>query len=885
MSKFRKETIPIYDEPISYEVFTGGINNTPSNESMRDNELRDAVNWHYNETVLERRLGAKIVADLSNLDYFEGLNTERMQGTFAYGIGDNTYIIIVVDGRIFYTQIYEDILDAIDYSIPPLAINELEIVVDKNKLANFNGGGKINITGKPDNELEGLVMYTNQDDIPDIHNGYLYTDTLNNNKTVLRIQNTKLVEGVGVKNNINLEGTTVKDDEFRLASGTRLIKIYENSNHELVGEVVKPYTPTGWEYSNLGINRLSPYPIQLVQSSYNAVTTSINMILAGNLNKEITDENITLEAVMDFPAGKTPNDYYFKWESMVLNSQGVPETDWVVINDGKQRLYSSSNSKGLIKLTGVKMSSLNAAVGKQIRIRCSFAEDFERVSTISAGGEAQSAIVTETVKVNTKSDGTFQIGEIQDYKHDVLKSFGSTYVTIKVYASGTLPDDEPDKTFLAIHSCRKVITNGNNIIYYDDKNNSGDWYKTVTSQYDYISDKGNLNFQTNKNEALIKAINFEGNIVCFAYNPEIGGNISVVLGHGDDYDDGSGYYSPYRRKIANTNVTTDHPNTVQVVENNLIFKYRDTIYMIDSKQLDAERIDVMSVNDKLKHYTWIKDSSKYFDTQTMVQMPNIHNNNLFENVDYERRVFSEVTEDYYALIFPKQQLRWKMYFKLPIKYSDDPKIYYPWLRDISDNAFDIVSTFYLKGISTLVTKNGKIIQFTSLDYKDLGTDTFSSKIITKAYDLGYPKFVKYLNNLNVYYYRDYSQPFTLNIEIKNEADHDIYGLEYKASHEYAEDSNNNTIVDKIVYKGIQPIDQELLIADKTKLDEAILGPQPRYTSKVFTPISMSPFLSISVSLSIDDATNVTLGSLGFNFTTAKLPDESMQNYYNEIIRF
>ena len=185
----------------------------------------------------------------------------------------------------------------------------------------------------------------------------------------------------------------------------------------------------------------------------------------------------------------------------------------------------------------------------------------------------------------------------------------------------------------------------------------------------------------------------------------------------------------------------------------------------------------------------------------------------------------------------------------------------------------------------MVTRNGKIIQFTSLDYKDLGTDTYISRINTKAFDLGYPKFVKYLSNLNVYYYRDYSQVFTLDIELKNEADHDIYGLVYKASHEYAEDDNKDTIVDRIIYKGVQPIDKELLIADRTTLDNAVLGPQPRYTSKVFTPINMSPFLSISVVLTINDATNVTLGSLGFTFVTAQNPDESMQNYYGNIIKF
>ena len=871
MARFNKEEIRVFDEPIIYSSFTGGINNTPSNESMNDNELKDAVNWHYNEAVLERRLSAKVIATMDNLftnEQFEGLNLDNVQGGFVYGIGENTYIIYVLDGRIFYALISHDMLDAVDFVLPPLDIQEINITLPNSKLKHLNGGGDYNITGKKDNEAEALILYKDTDELPDIHNGYILSkDGVNK----LYIQNTKLVEGIGI------------DNEFKLASGTRFIRIFEESEGVLKGEIVKPKEPTGWEYSNLGMNRLSPYPLQLVKGTHDSSHAHLSMIISGDLNKELGATNITLEAVMDFPIGKTKEDYYFKWEFMRLNSSGVPQTDWVVINNGTQRTWKSSSSKGLTRLTGVSMGSFGVSVGDQVRVRCRFAEEFEKVIEKDLDSTS-SAKVTEDIKVNTNSSGGLTISTTTDYVRDSLYAFGATYVTLTTVANGAVNSLEPDEKFLKIHSCRKIISDGYNLILYDDFKKTGDWYKFVIKQYDYETDKGDLNFQTNKNEALIKAINFEGNIVCFAYNNEIGGNISVVTGGGDDLDTGDGFYSPYRRRIANTNITTDHPNTVQVVENNLIFKFRDTVYLIDSKQLDADRVDVESVNDKLKHYTWTRDASKYFDSATMIQFPNIHNNNLYPHTTYEKRVFSEVTEDYYSLIFPDQKLRWKMYFKLPVKYQEDPKIYYPWLRDISERAFNVASVFYLKGISTLITKRGEIINFTGLEYKDMGTDTYSSSVKTKAYDLGYPKFVKYLNTLNVYYYRDYSMPFTLNVELENEANQDIYGLVYRADHEYSEDELRNTVLDRIVYKGIEPIDKELLIADKTNLGEAILGGQPSYTSKVFTPINMRPFLSISVGLTIADATNVTIGSLGFNYTSAGQADESMGNYYSRIIK-
>lgn len=884
MARYVKENLRVYDEPITISKFTGGINNTPANESMQDNELRDAINWHYNETVLERRLGGKIIADLVNIEdetLFPGVNIARRQGTFIYGIGDNTYIIHIVDGRIFYSLIEEDLLNLPEGKDLRLDMSELTInITTLTKLMNYNGGGVYNITGQASNELEGLVLYCNEDTLPDTHDGYLYTNKADSNATVLRLQNTKPMEGIGIA------------DEFRLASGTRYIRIYE-SNDTLVGEVVQPVVPTGWEYSQIGLNRLSPYPLQLAQSKYDAVSTFICLIKCGNLKKYLGQTDIDFEAILDFPAGKTVNDYYFRWDAMKLNSAGVPQTEWVVISDGTSRTYSSSSSKGCYKLDDVKTAELcSPSAGDKILVRCSFAERFETVSQMDELGDITTATVTETVKYNTKTDGTYSEGTKEDFKVDVLGTFGSVYVTLDIVAQQSLVTAESiDSKFQAIHSCRKIISNGSILILYDDTPNTGNWYKAVVEKYNYFVDKGILNFQTNKNEKLIRAKLFEGNIVCFAYNQEIGGNISVVLGSGDDVDAKDGYYSPYRRKIVNTDITADHPNTIQVIENSLVFKFRDTIYLIDSKQLDADRVDAVPVNDKLKHYTWLKDIQyrasvdRTFDTANMIQMPNIHDELLFEGIEFENRIFSEVTEDYYALIYPEQKLRWKMYFKLPLRYEGDPKIYYPWLRDISDSAFDVSGTCYIKGISTLVTNSGKLVQFTGLTYKDLDSDTYSSKLVTKAYDLGYPKFIKFLKNLNVYYYRDYIQPFTLDIEIKNEADVDIYGLVYKASLEHSEDDNRDTIVDRIIYTGMEPIEQKILVADYNTIDNAILGPQPVYTSKVFTPINMRPFLSISVILEIADATNVTIGSIGFNFVTAHQPDESMQNYYPNIINF
>ena len=78
-AKFQKYPVYVYDEPVSYEDFTGGINTDPSNEHLTKNELRDCVNMHYLSGALVKRKGAKEIAKLiSDVDLF------NIQGIFLF---------------------------------------------------------------------------------------------------------------------------------------------------------------------------------------------------------------------------------------------------------------------------------------------------------------------------------------------------------------------------------------------------------------------------------------------------------------------------------------------------------------------------------------------------------------------------------------------------------------------------------------------------------------------------------------------------------------------------------------------------------------------------------------------------------------------------------
>ena len=94
--------------------------------------------------------------------------------------------------------------------------------------------------------------------------------------------------------------------------------------------------------------------------------------------------------------------------------------------------------------------------------------------------------------------------------------------------------------FILIHSCTKILADGNKLLLYGDRFNSGQWFKTIINNPYYITDRGSLSFKTTKNESLIKVVPFQGNLIAFANSDNVGGSIHLIQGNGDDYDDQSG---------------------------------------------------------------------------------------------------------------------------------------------------------------------------------------------------------------------------------------------------------------------------------------------------------------------------------------------------------
>lgn len=409
-------------------------------------------------------------------------------------------------------------------------------------------------------------------------------------------------------------------------------------------------------------------------------------------------------------------------------------------------------------------------------------------------------------------------------------------------------DISTNDTYTIIQSCTKITTDGNKFLLYGDKFNSGNWYKTIINNPTYITDRGGLSFKTNKNEELIKVVPFNGNIIAFANSETTGGSIHLVTGNGDDYDANDGYYSPYRKSIINVNISCDNPNTIQVCENILVFKYFDTLYYISGSELNNEVVSVYSCNDKIKH-----------------------NNNFIRIPWDDNDCISEVTDDYYALIWKdkfsiegddlildRPAMKIKMYYKLGQQQNE--KIVFPWLRDESQY-FNINHIIYIKG-KPVYLYNNTLTTFNEEVYTDYGKN-YKCLVHFRGEDLNYPKMVKLVNNILVYYHRNQYSKLEFDLVARNEAGHVLLDSSEKRF----------SLSDLRALKA-----GDTIVDGSVRLDSTILD------SKVFNTAYMFPCLLVDTTITAENDKEFSISSVTYNYTTSETPDMTSYDLYANIIR-
>ena len=700
-----------------------------------------------------------------------------------------------------------------------------------------------------------------------------------------------------------IEAATFNNKLF-IATGTRFVEV-SLRNNRLVANLVQPYKCNNSEISLIGFNYMSPYPEYCRGIQTNSVTTSIGGLLAFK-NK---DGSYTLEPQMTFQTGDSNRDYFYRWEKKVNNqwyvihtfksqdpsswsedNPAIPPITSLVVYDANVCQYRVTFAKSFEKESTFVANWTNetfyekgtyVAVGSDTYV-CLIShtpsykekrkdnEGKEYEAVIYSGVDTSNTIITwnnaigefsttgivagetktfwkqihEQESIQYLNTSTNEVEHTYDYKIDEVTGsyFGQA---VSVLAT----DLEPNDTFNIIQTCTKIHVDGDKMLLYGDKYNSGQWFKTIIKNPSYITDKGCLSFKTTKNEELIKVTAFQGNIICFANAESTGGSIHLVQGNGDDYDAQDGYYSPYRRNTINSSISCDNPHTVQICDNLLVFKYFNRVYYINASDLSNDVIQVTPCNDRLLH------------ASSEVEIPWDDNNCI-----------SEVTDTYYSLIWKEKYeadkegdlilkhpgIRVKMYYKMANKLADNSYVM-PWLKDES-KYLNTDHCIYIKG-KPLFLYNNVLISFEESHYDDLGED-YECKIHFRGVDLNYPKMFKVLSNVLVYYHRNQHTKLDFSLKVLNEAGHLLL------------DSSKA----KKTIQDLKALKADSLHYDSFRLDSTILDTRVINTTYKF------PCLLADTIITCKNNKEFSLSSITYNYTTIQTPESNPYDLYSSIIR-
>jgi hypothetical protein len=240
------------------------------------------------------------------------------------------------------------------------------------------------------------------------------------------------------------------------------------------------------------------------------------------------------------------------------------------------------------------------------------------------------------------------------------------------------------------------------------------------------------------------------------------------------------------------------------------------------------------------------------------------NNRHVEIPWHDNNCISEITSDYYAVVWDEQKqiiknelivtraaIRAKIYYKRG--YMQGNKAYFPWLVDQS-NYLNTRYLMYIDGKSTYLYNN-LLIQFDSNVYTDLD-EPFETIIRMRAYDLNYPKFSKFINKVLLYYYRGPKQPLDIEIKLYNEAGYLLLQDDVK---------------------------DKKILHDGSIINDSILG-SSIVESKTFNLAYKFPLLLSDCEIKINNTSDFSLSSITYNYTVATTPELTRPEVYKNIIR-
>lgn len=822
MPKYQKYPIYQYDEPAIYDDFRGGINLDPSSQNLADNEMRDCVNMEYRHVTLHKRRGAKRLCRLIVED-----NLSLIQGVFLF-TKKESFILLAADGFLYYGLYVPDV----DIQMQRLPIHNAKSPILYGEV----------MPSKTYNQFIDLPTSRIKRDNDYISDGYVLVSSSSENDELV-FQNQDKVEFAAYNNMVFV------------ATGTRIVVIeVDDTGTSLSANCVTPYVPSGEEYQIYGENFMSPYPYMYFASATGAVSAIKNIrfdldkeYAANDESQQVERYKIKATAVMTLSIGMNTGDYFYQWEIRDWDAASKCYK-WRTLfsyDDSYKKHLNENENQGLYTYNTITLcEQVNKdETSSTHNYGCDHVDynTGEHIFYFNINPEDKANYIDPLQYIAVRCSFAEALTEDEEGNHTPDEISGAMFGQM-TSAINSESYESTESTWRCIQTCKKILADGNKLLFYDDAYNSGSWFKTVIDNPGYVINRGCLNFKTNKNESLVKCVHFKGIIVAFSNSNLVGGNITIVSGNGDD-DTKDEAYSPYIRKVAHPNIGCDDPNSVQVADNMLFFKYRDTIYAIEGSDISSEILTLYSMNDRLK----MKYSS--------VKIP------------WSEACISEITNDYYGLcwkedvkyegnglITTRPAMRLKMYYK--IGQELDGKVVFPWLRDESP-VFNIDGVIYINGVSTYL-RDLELIQFDDEYYYDID-DSYDCSFKLKAYDLNYPKLSKFIKNTMIYYHRTSYGAIQINARLINEAEHSMFEAE------------------------AADISLQDLGSVYTENADGKIGTTLTDT-KVFNPKYMFPLLQASFEMTVKCDCDFSFDSITFVYYTTDSPEKNQFDEYSKIIR-
>lgn len=378
--------------------------------------------------------------------------------------------------------------------------------------------------------------------------------------------------------------------------------------------------------------------------------------------------------------------------------------------------------------------TITVAVGKPSGLRVLY--KFERRNVRDKEGywrTIQDWSTDNTVTFSTKIAGEYQfrISVKEDGKEDVLDEYIiPKYIIKPASTENDLPIDAN-----TISLCNRILLHWDRLYLYGDPTKPDVVYISDLYNPAYFPTNNTLKFDNPRKESLTKIVKYRDSLVAFTPT-------SIQALHGTNPEN-------YERYILNSDIGCIAPNSIDVVQNYIVFLSYDGISLLKSVGTSELRYNVATIDQKVKNQVSITEDA----------------------VSYVRK-------NQYHIVFPKEKKQLRYYYEWDT-----------WTLDVS-NSLDFVDVVVEKEKIFALGSDGRVVR-DSDDYADEGVP-FEAIISTKMFTFGETYSTKKLRELR-FMIEDTPQPtnFLANVFLDNRFNPKEvqYTQDFEHEYEYREDEH------------------------------------------------------------------------------------------------